>query len=88
MAKVVILMRLLPSNEDVNLDELAKKLLKNLPENIEVKDVRREPIAFGAESLLVAFSIPDEEGYVQRLEDYLRSIDEIQEFITEFISRL
>lgn len=83
-----MLIRIMPADEDVDLDELINKISKGLPKGIELRESRREPLAFGAECLLVAFTMPDEEGYVHALEDYLRSFSEIQEFVTEFVTRV
>ncbi|MCS7136068.1 MAG: elongation factor 1-beta [Nitrososphaerota archaeon] len=88
MGKVVMLIRIMPTDENVDLDELTEKISKGLPEGIELRESRKEPIAFGADCLLAAFIMPDEEGYVHILEDYLRSFPEIQELMTEFVTRV
>lgn len=88
MAKVLMLIRVMPSDEAVDLDGLVDKISKGLPEGIELRESKREPIAFGAESLLMAFTMPDEEGHAYALEEYLRSFPEIQEFVTEFVTRI
>lgn len=88
MGKVVMLIKIMPADENVDLDELANKISKDLPEGIELRESRKEPLAFGTECLLAAFIVPDEEGYVHTLENYLRSFSEIQEFVTEFVTRV
>ncbi|MEM0090499.1 MAG: elongation factor 1-beta [Nitrososphaerota archaeon] len=88
MGKVAMLIRIMPADENVDLDGLIDKISKGLPKGIELRESRKEPLAFGAECLLVAFILPDEEGYVHTLEDYLRSFPEIQEFMTEFVTRV
>lgn len=88
MGKVLMLIKIMPADESIDLDELSNKISKNLPNGIELRESRKEPLAFGAECLLVAFTMPDEEGYVCVLEDYLRSFPEIQEFVTEFVTRV
>ncbi len=83
-----MLIRIMPADENVDLDELTNKISKGLPKNIELRESKKEPLAFGAECILAAFTMPDEEGYVQVLEDYLRNFPEIQEFVTEFVTRV
>lgn len=78
----------MPVDENVDLDGLADKISKGLPKGIELHESRREPLAFGAESLLMAFAMPDEEGHVYALEEYLKGFPEIQEFMTEFVTRV
>lgn len=88
MGKVLMLVKIMPADENVDLDELTNKISRNLPNGIELRETRKEPLAFGAECLLVAFTMPDEEGYAYALEDYLKSFPEIQEFVTEFVTRV
>ncbi|MCL7385047.1 MAG: elongation factor 1-beta [Thaumarchaeota archaeon] len=85
---MLMLVKIMPADENVDLDELTNKISRNLPNGIELRETRKEPLAFGAECLLVAFTMPDEEGYAYALEDYLKSFPEIQEFVTEFVTRV
>ncbi len=70
MSKVAVLLRVLPEGTEVNLDELEKRVR----ELAEVKDISREPIAFGLEALKVLALVPDAEGGSEELERRLSSL--------------
>jgi len=43
-----------------------------LPENIELVSVKTEPFVFGLNGINALFKMPDEEGYPNILEEYLK----------------
>ncbi|MCF8885495.1 MAG: elongation factor 1-beta [Nitrososphaerota archaeon] len=87
MAKVFMIVRIMPTDEDVDLEELVSKIKSSLPENIEVSSTKIEPFAYGLNVLNVVFKMPDEEGYPAKLEEYLKSFEEISEFEIVGLSR-
>jgi len=87
MGRVVMLIRVMPVDSEVNLDELAEKIRKELPIEFKIVSTSREPIGFGMESLIVGISVPEEEGVTDRLEEYLRSIEGVGEVQVEALGR-
>lgn len=87
MGRVVMIVRVMPSDSDVNLDALLEEIKSKLPPGFRLVSTGREPIGFGMESLLVGFSVPEEEGVTDRLEDYLRAIEGVGEVQVEALSR-
>lgn len=87
MAKVFMIVRIMPVDEDVDLEELVSKIKLSLPENIEVFSTKIEPFAYSLNILNVVFKMPDEEGYSAKLEEYLKSFKEIGEFEIVGLSR-
>lgn len=88
MARVLAAIRLLPRESGLDLDQLAETISKNLPEGLRFHGCQREPIAFGMEALQVNISMPDQEGYMQKLENFLGDMHEVQEFSVLMMTRI
>ncbi len=73
MARVLLAVRIMPQDSEIDLDALSNELKEKLP--------------FGLESLVAWFSVPEEEGVTGRLESYLMSINGVGEFSVEAMSR-
>ncbi|MCS7146081.1 MAG: elongation factor 1-beta [Nitrososphaerota archaeon] len=87
MARVILAVRIMPQDSDIDLDALSGELREKLPQDFKLLSVSREAVAFGLESLVVWFSVPEEEGVTERLESYLSAISGVGEFNVEAISR-
>lgn len=87
MARVLLAVRVMPQDSEIDLDALGGELRDKLPEGFRILSISREAVAFGLESLVVWFSVPEEEGVTERLEAYLSSIDGVGEFSVEAMSR-
>jgi translation elongation factor aEF-1 beta len=87
MAKVVVLVRIMPLDESTNIDNLLSKIKSNLPQNIELISVKTEPFVFGLNVINALFKMPDEEGYPNILEEYLRGFEEVGELEIISMSR-
>ncbi len=87
MGRVVMIVRIMPSDSEVDLNSLEERIRSMLPGDFRLVSSTREPIGFGMESLLVGISVPEEEGVTDRLEDYLRSIEGVGEVQVEALSR-
>lgn len=87
MKKVVVLVRIMPLDESVNIENLLLKMKSNLPQNIELISVETEPFVFGLNVINALFKIPDEEGYPNILEDYLKGFEEVGELEIISMSR-
>ncbi|MCD6341357.1 MAG: elongation factor 1-beta [Thaumarchaeota archaeon] len=88
MARVAVIVEILPVDQGVNLDELIKKVEENLPEGFKLKDSQIKPIAFGLSLVRAIFTVPEEEGVTEKLEKYLSGFEEIQEVNVVMASRL
>lgn len=87
MARVILAVRIMPQDSDIDLDALSGELREKLPQGFKLLSVSREAVAFGLESLVAWFSVPEEEGVTERLESYLSAITGVGEFSVEAISR-
>lgn len=87
MARVILAVRIMPQDSETDLDALSGELREKLPQGFKLLSISRESMAFGLESLLAWFSVPEEEGVTEKLESYLMSIDGVGEFNVEAMSR-
>ena len=89
MARVIVVLRVLPSSIDVNLDELRSAIEKQLPEGYAIKGHGVEPIAFGLKALKLLVEMPEEtEGGTESLEELIKSIDLVDEVEVETVHRM
>lgn len=73
MAEVLVGLKVLPKDVDVNLDKLEEKIKKAVnPERTE-----RVPIAFGLVAINIIKIVQDAEGEVEKLENALKTIEEV-----------
>jgi len=75
MGEVLVGLKVLPKDVDVNIDSLETEIKKR----IGPSKIVREPIAFGLVALIVSIIIPDAEGYLQNVESKIREIDTVGE---------
>ena len=62
-ANVIIVMRVMPEGLETDLGSLSGKLTE-----LGAKSVAKKPVAFGLSCLETVFSIPDQEGGMDKLE--------------------
>jgi elongation factor 1-beta len=75
MAEVIVGLKVMPSSVDIDLDKLEKKII----EKIAPDKIARQPIAFGLVAFLVTKFIPDKEGELEKLENSIKSIENVGE---------
>ncbi|MEM2237461.1 MAG: elongation factor 1-beta [Candidatus Caldarchaeum sp.] len=88
MAKVLMVVRILPRDSETDLNRLLDKIVKTLPNDIRVCDSGREEIGFGLEALVVGFLMPEMEGVGEDLERRLASIEEVGEIDIQSVTRV
>jgi len=88
MSRVLATVKIFPSGPDVDLKSLADEVERGLPQGFKLHGKETEPLAFGMKVLLVGISMPDAEGYSQKLDDYLKSLKEVDEITTISIQRI
>ena len=73
MANVVMKVKVMPADVDVDLDKIGEKVREVAPEKVEIRDIGVQPIAFGLKALIVAAVMPDEgnigEEFVERIKE-------------------
>jgi len=78
LAKVLISLKIFPSNVNVDLEVLKKKIEECLPDFASIYKFEEEPIAFGLVAIIAHILVPeDKAGGINELEAALKNIDEI-----------
>jgi len=84
MAKVILTLRIMPENADVDIDRLVEKIKQNVP----VDKIEKEPIAFGLVALKVTTLVEDAEGASEKIENKIKSIQGVGQVETVEVSRI
>ncbi len=79
MAKVIAQIKIFPTETTVDLVELRKKVEKALPAGTAVARFDEEPIAFGLVALVARVAMPDAEGQMDKVEEALKSVENVGE---------
>lgn len=80
MAKVLLSIKVFPSDININLKELKSRLEKALPKEASIYKFDEEPIAFGLVALIAHVLIPEKGGInTEDIEKIIKSIDGVSE---------
>ncbi len=85
MANVVMKLKVMPNDVEVDLEALKEKVKEAAPEKVEIRDFGIQPIAFGLKALLVAAVMPDEEGISDEFVEKIQQIDGVESVEVESV---
>jgi len=89
LARVLVSLKIFPSDIEVNLDALKKEIEEKLPEYASVYKFEEEPIAFGLVAVIAHILIPeDKTGGIEEVESSLKKMEKINELQTLMVRRV
>jgi elongation factor 1-beta len=78
MGKVAAVYNVVPESPEVNPEDVVKALPSVLPDGIGINSVKIKPFAFGLKIIEVTAIMDDTSGIIEKLEEALRSIPQVQ----------
>jgi elongation factor 1-beta len=88
LGKVLVRLKILPTDAGISPSMVSESIKKSLPSGIEIRRIVEEPIAFGLVASIIDFLIEDKEGEMDRLEELLRSSELVSEIEVLGISKV
>ncbi len=88
MSKVLVRIRILPTDTSVDLKELANRVAKALEGTADVVRASEEPIAFGLSALIIDLVMEEREGGTYDVEQAISSVEGVSELDVVRVSLL
>jgi len=86
MGKVMLTYKIMPEGTESNLNRIKEDIKGIVEEHGTFKGSNEEEVAFGLKAIIARIVIPDEGGIVDKIEEKLKEIEEVQSVKSEDIT--
>jgi elongation factor 1-beta len=88
MARVVMTLRIMPDDVEVDLDDLLTRIKIVIPEGTDLGATETQPVAFGLKALRMNLSRDESLGGTDDIEDAISAVEGVAQVEVERVSRM
>lgn len=89
MARVLVTLKIFPTDVNDKLEDIKGSIKKNLPDFASIYKFEEEPIAFGLVAIIAHILMPEDiDGAIDVVETNLKKIESIKDFQTQMVRRV
>ncbi len=88
MARVVVTLKVMPEDVDVDLDDLLERIKTVIPEGTDVRATEITPVAFGLKALRMNVARDESLGGTDDIEDAISTLEGVSQVEVERVSRM
>ncbi len=86
MGDVAVLLKILPTDVELDIDALKDKVVGSVKPMCEVNKVELQEIGFGLKAIKLQVIVPDEEGKIDKVEQTISSVEGVGQVDTEEVT--
>jgi elongation factor 1-beta len=88
LARVVMTLRIMPEDVEVDLDDLLEKIKNVIPEGTDIGATETQPVAFGLKALRMNLARDESMGGTDDIEEAIGTIEGVSQVEVERVSRM